>query len=160
VRAIDGIDRLIVHRAEEVVDPFAPLAAGADREEALVVFVAVPFEKGAEIKQRLVEQFLRVQQESDEQAAHTPVAIEERMNGLELVMNEGETNQRGQVRLGMEELLEHVERRVHLRNRWWNVGRVRNRRSGLADPILHAAKLARRAALAANAGQQLRVHLA
>src|SRR6266498_1531461 len=117
-------------------------------------------EERAEIEQRLLEELLRLQQERDEQPADAAVAVEKRMDRLELIVNERQADQRREMRLGVQELLEQVERGVHLRDRRRDVRRLRDLRSRLPDPVLHRAELARGAAIAAHALHQLTVQLA
>src|SRR5579883_1211296 len=92
------IGRLLgcLHHApqEEVYPPF-PIAILANSHEPIVVFGAMALKKIAQIEQGAVQHATATQQERDEEAPDAPIAIQERVNGLELSMGQRAVNQDG-----------------------------------------------------------------
>lgn len=91
----DGLLGGVLHAVQEKAHPRLPLTFVAHVSKVVVVLGTMLFEVKAEVEQRLMENALRTQQESDQQAAQTAIAIEEGVNGLELDMNEGRLDQGG-----------------------------------------------------------------
>jgi hypothetical protein len=86
-----GGDRLVGDRrdpVEEEVEPAFPVALYAHRVEATVVVLAVPFEEEAQVEQRLGQQLPVLEQQCHEQASDAAVAVEVRVDGLELHVQE------------------------------------------------------------------------
>src|SRR3990170_5503800 len=99
------------------------------------------------------------QQEGDEEAAHAPVAVQERVNGLELSMGESTGNQHRQVGLLMQEPLEVVQGLMHLVDRRRHKGRLLKWDIGRPDPVLRRTELSRLAVAATHPAQKLGVDL-
>ena len=84
-----------------------PVARGPDPLEELVVALSVLLEVKAEIEERPSERALVAENEHDEEAPAPAVAVEERVNGLELNVDEGRLQQRGRLdRIVVDEFLE------------------------------------------------------
>ena len=66
-------------------------------------------EEKAQVKQRLGEQLPVLQQERDEQATDAAVAVEKRVDSLELDMHEGGADERRQVVAAVDVLLKIAE---------------------------------------------------
>ena len=66
-------------------------------------------EEKAQVKQRLGEQLPVLQQERDEQATDAAVAVEKRVDSLELDMHEGGADERRQVVVAVDVLLKIAE---------------------------------------------------
>ena len=159
-RAANGVVRLLGHGAQKVVDPLLPLAVLADVEKQAVVVVAMPFEKSAEIEQRMIEQLLRVKEKRDQQPSDAAVAVEKRMNGLEVVVDQRERINAGRCDGACRNFSNASSASCIVGNRRRDVLRVGDSRAGRADPVLQMPELARVAAAAANAAHQPFVHFA
>src|SRR5437588_2499008 len=107
----------------------------------------------AEVEQRQPQRTAMHEQERDQEAADTAIAVEERVDGLELGMRERTVDQVRQPAVIVHELLEGFQRDLHS---WW---RGRHEACGLravaADPVLGAAKLPRRSLRSTHPGHQL-----
>src|SRR5262249_1369048 len=80
---------------------------------------------------------LRTQQQSEQQPAYATIAIPERMDRFELVVNQREPNQRRQsTAFLMKEFLKTIESFLHLRNRRRNVGGVLQPAASRSDEVL------------------------
>ena len=66
-------------------------------------------EEKAQVKQRLGEQLPVLQQERDEQATDAAVAVEKRVDSLELDVHEGGADERRQVVVAVDVLLKIAE---------------------------------------------------
>ena len=82
-----GIASLFRNTDKEEVDPFTPLSDLTDSEHEPVVPLPMSLEIGAQVQQRLRQQAVVTKQYGDQQPANAAVAIEERMDGLELGMS-------------------------------------------------------------------------
>jgi len=69
----------------------------------------VALEEKAQVKQRLGEQLPVLQQERDEQATDAAVAVEKRVDSLELDVHEGGADERRQVVAAVDVLLKIAE---------------------------------------------------
>ena len=145
---------------EEEVEPLLPGAAQADALQQLVVALPVPLEEQAEIEERLAPGPPRRTAASViEQSADAAVAVEERVDGLELDVRQACLDQNGQAassssagtaraRPGSPELV---------RGGGGTNTALPGRRA--ADPVLAAAELAGRLVGAAPMPEQDRVDL-
>ena len=82
---------------QEEPDPALPVARGPDPLEELVVALSLLLEVKAEIEERLSERALVAENERDEEVPEPAVAVEERVNGLELNVDQGSLQQRGRL---------------------------------------------------------------
>ena len=107
----------------------------------LVVAVAVALEVQAQIEERPAEYALGAQQQSDEEPSDSSVAVEERVDRLELGVRERRLHEHGGwVWVVVDELLEGAHRRSYLLPWWRHV--PRDGGAGAAEPVLAAAELA------------------
>src|SRR5205807_4929523 len=121
--------------------PRFPIALQADRVEQPVVLGAVALEEKAQVQQRLGEQLPVLQQERDEQATDAAVAVEKRVDGLELDVHERGADERRQVVVAVDVLLKIAEKTCQLLGRRRDENGVA--RTSAADPVLAASQLAR-----------------
>jgi len=128
-----------------------PVGIGADAQQRRVVLGAVRLDVRGQIEERLRQAAALSQEQRDEQAADTAVAVEERVDRLELLVHEGALDEIGQARPVLQEELPGGERGHHLIDRRWHVGGGRQRGSRRTDPVLRAAELARSHVRAAHA---------
>ena len=92
------------------------MAALAHGHQPVVIFGAVHFEKVAQVEQRSAEDAALAEQKSDEQPADATVAIEKRVDGFKLRVDEAEVHERWQ-RIGVvQKLFQVAERVIHLRH--------------------------------------------
>jgi hypothetical protein len=110
---ICGLDR---HGFEKVPYPFLPSTFPAHREQVTIIVVTMALEVRAEVEKRLREQFFGAQEKGDKQPAHAAIAIQEGMNGLELVVDEGKTDERGHLRRRMKVFFKPIQGIQHLLN--------------------------------------------
>lgn len=94
----DRISRLNRHCFEEVSDPFLQSPLLAYGKKMAIVIVPVPLEIRAQIQQGLREELLRAEKKSDQEPPDASVPIKKWMNNLELVVDQGEAHDRGQLR--------------------------------------------------------------
>jgi len=78
---------------QEELQPLPPRASLTDFQKTVIVFLAMALKKGAEIKQRPIENAALAEKKSDEKPPDTPVTIEERVNSLKLVMDQSQFDQ-------------------------------------------------------------------
>ncbi len=147
------------HAFEEEVEPRLPVALAAHAVEQVVVGRAVPLQVEAEVEERLVQYRRATEHQRDEQPADATVAVEERVDGLELHVRESRTHKdRQAIAVRVEEALQvgHavLDRRVRRRDETGVPG------PRAADPVLRAPELARGAAAPAAPRQQHAVDLA
>jgi hypothetical protein len=76
------------HAFQKKVHPGFPVSRGSDAVEQIVIHGAVFFEEEGEIEQGLREKAAMVEQQGNEQAAEATIAVEKRMDGLELHMGQ------------------------------------------------------------------------
>src|SRR3989441_8890368 len=79
-----GILRLTGHTVQEILQPRLPLAPRVHPLQPLIVVGARRLEEGAQVQKRRGQDFPLHQKERDEQAANASVAVDERVDGLEL----------------------------------------------------------------------------
>src|SRR5215208_67307 len=139
--SILGLTRDACKKVNDPLLPFAPLARG---EQSRVVLGAMPLEIGAEVEQWSAEQAPLAEQQRDEQSPDAPIAVEERMDCLELVVQHGEPDERRGWIVGVEVPLQIGQRLVHLRNVRRNDRGLSKRAPRGADPVLCSTKFARR----------------
>src|SRR5271165_4693888 len=85
------------HAAQKECKPFFPIAGVADGLEMLIVGSAVPFEKMVQIEHGLEENLTLTEEEGDEEPPDASVAVEERVNRLELGMSETNLNKQREI---------------------------------------------------------------
>ena len=124
---------------QEEIEPLFPGAVGADALEEFVVGAAVFFEKKAEIEERLGQDAVVAEQHRDEEAAGAAVAVEERVDGLELRVGEAGADEGGHVVVVKEEF-ERAHAREDLVGRGRDEEGVAGARAG--DPVLRGAEFA------------------
>jgi hypothetical protein len=154
----DGLAGGLDDAGEEEREPLLPIAIQADVLKEFVVGLAVALEVKGEIEERLAEDTLRAENEGDEQTAETTIAIEERVNGLELDVSEGGLEQRaGRNRIVVQEFFQ----RSHAIQ-----GEFRRRRNeagipgtGTAEPILRALEFAGLFSRASTAREEAGVNI-
>jgi hypothetical protein len=143
--------------AQEKLKPTVDVPALANGLQGGHIVVAIPFKVGGEVQQRLIEDVLLDEVEDDQEAAEAAVAVQERVDRLELEVGEGAPNEEREIHVLVQKRLEIVERileEISRRRHEKRVGGV-----GSADPVLATAKLARRPLLPANPLQQFGMHL-
>ena len=144
---------------QEEEQPRRPGAVGAHRLEQAVVLVAVGLDVGGGIEHRVREAAALDEEQRDEQAAEPAVALEERVDGLEALVQERALHERREAGALSDEPVPLGERRVHLGHRRGHVDRRLDGRPRRSDPVLAAAELARRPGGVAHAAQQALVQL-
>src|SRR5262249_46853900 len=123
----------------------------------LVVALPVALEIVREVEHRLVQHAALAQQEGDQQAPDAAVAVEERVNGLELRVRKADLDQQWQITLRVGKCLEIGERlRDDIRG-GRNEGGFVQSATARADPVLSAAQLTGRQSRAADAVEKLLV---
>src|SRR6266498_5290977 len=158
-RAQDRLGRDLLDAAEEEPEPRLPVSVDPYGLQAVVVLGAVLLEEPAQVQERQREHLPLTEQERHEQPSDAPVAVEERVDRLELRVGEPGVHERRE-RLIVQELLEVAEN-VHELPRWRrHERRVSDRRGAGADPVLRPPELARIAMLATHALHELGVDLA
>jgi hypothetical protein len=100
-------------------------------------------EVGAEVQERLGEQVALDEHERDEELPYAALAVEEGVDGLDLVVDQGGVHQRREPGILVDVPLQRVQSRGDLPWRWGDVGSLSYFRTRRADPVLYAAKLAR-----------------
>lgn len=98
--------------------------------------------------------------EGDEEPANAPVAIKKRVDGLELGVRQTAADERRQIVLLVQELLQVVECTRHLGDRRRHKGSLRKGRVLRPDPVLALAELAGELVGPADAAHKLSVDLA
>src|ERR1700720_3250054 len=115
-------------------------------------------EEQAQIQKWLLQHSACAQQKCDEQPPETAVAVEERVNGLELHMHEACFDKNGDLRrFGMYELFQIRHQVENLIGRRWNIDRIAGPCS--ADPVLRTPEFARLLVRATTPGKQNVVNL-
>ena len=127
---------------QEEAKPALPPAVLPYGAEPIVVLGPVALQVVAYVEERPVQDARVDELEGDEEPAHAPVAVQERVDGLELGVHEAAVDEHGQVALFVQELLKVVERLGHLGHRRRDEGGLGEGRSARADPVLAPAKLA------------------
>src|SRR5947207_3028551 len=158
-RRIGGLTGGFHDTRQEEIEPTLPVAGLAHGLEALVIGVAVGLEIKAEIEERAAQHALLAEEQRDKQPPEPAVAVEERVDGLELYMSEPRLHEDGNLRRSrVQEPLEIAHASPDLARRRRHEGSIARPRA--ADPVLAAAKLAGLAPFASPAGEQDAVDLA
>src|SRR5690606_27196199 len=141
LRRLDRSLRRHTHALQEESEPGLPVAFPPDEVEQRVVLLAVLLEVEAEVEQRIAQHAVVAEQKRDQEPADAAVAVEERMDRLELHVGEAGPDE---VRQAVAPIVEEALERSHrVRDRG-----VRRRhehgitRPGAADPVLGTPKLA------------------
>ena len=137
----DRIDGLCCDRVEEQREPALEVSVLADALQCCVVLVSSFLEVGGDVQDWCREAVANHEEEDDEESAEPTVAVEERMDGLELVVEEGLLDERRQGRLFVDERFEIVEEVAEFIRWWRNEGRGLDRGAGRTDPVLRRAEL-------------------
>ena len=140
----DGSCRRALDAFEEEIDPGFPVALLAHAIEQLVVAAAVLLEEQAQIEQRLLQHASLDQHQHDQQPAQATIAVQKRVDGLELHVGQGGPHQHRQgvrtIWSAMDEVLQLAHARTYQPLRRWHEAGVA--RPGAADPLLTAPELA------------------
>ena len=118
------------------------IATLADALQRVVVGLASRLEVGREIQQWLGETVADDEEEDDEKPSKTAVAIEERVDRLELVVQECRLNERGQLGILVDEPLEVTQQARELLWGWGNEGGGFDRGTSGPDPVLCRTEIA------------------
>jgi hypothetical protein len=113
-----------------------------------------------EVQHGLVQHAALGEQERDQQPPDAAVAVEERVNRLELDVGQRDLDERWQVVVAMEELLQLAERRGHHMVRGRHERRVVQPCAGGTDPVLAGSQFAGLQTTAAHAFHLLGVDFA
>ena len=100
------------------------------------------------------------EEEGNQETPDAPIAVEEGVNGFELGVRQADLDQKRQIVFGMQEFFEIAERTRHDIGRRRNEGRLVQRATTGADPVLRAAQFARRELRTAHPGEKLFVDFA
>lgn len=92
----DGSGRRAFDTFQEEVNPCFPVAVLADAIEQFVVAAAVLLEEQAQLEQRLLQHPGIDQHQHDQQPAQSAVAVQKRVDGLELHVGQGGPHQHRQ----------------------------------------------------------------
>lgn len=150
-----GVACLSADAAKEEGDPRYEVALLARDQQVVVVLAAMLFEVGGEVEQRLAERAAQHQHQRDHQTSDPTVAVEERMDRLELVVGDGELHEQREVGL-VEELLQIAQRALHLAGGWRHEDGIVQ--GAASDPHRALAQLPRQAVLAPHAVEQTFLH--
>lgn len=121
MRCLKRSHRLLMNTDKEEIDPRFPVSVGAYAEHQVSISALMLLEVPAEIEQGLRQDALFAQLERNEYPSHSPVAIHERMDGLELIVDERQMNQERKPTLTRPDvLLQVIEGCSHFNDRWWN----------------------------------------
>jgi hypothetical protein len=143
---------------QEERDPRFPVSVAADTIQEVVVRGAIPFEIEAEVEERVAEDPRLAEQQRDEETADAAVAVEKRMDRLELHVRQGRAQEhRHAVALRVKELLEL--RHALGNRRVWRRHESGVSRSRATNPVLGAAEFARILPASAAAGEEDSVDL-
>jgi len=132
----------VAHAGEEVGDPAVPVTCGADVEEMAVIVVAVSLKIRGKVEQRLRKQAGVAEIKGDEKPTDATVAVKKRVDGLELIVEEGDFDEMGLGGVTMQVAFPLAEERVNLVGGWRHVSGGVQRGAGTSDPVLGAAEFA------------------
>ncbi len=118
LRSVDRVGGLSRHRRQEELEPLLHLTALSDSLQSVVVVGPVGLEEATQVQQRARQQVTFDQEEDDQQAPEPAVAVEERVDRLELVMGERGRDERRQVVIVVDESLEVGERCAEIVDGW------------------------------------------
>jgi hypothetical protein len=144
---------------EEIPYPLFPRPLLTYREEELIVLIPVLLEISAQMKHGLGEQLLRTEKHGDEKTPDPSIPIQERMNDLELVVNESQAHERRQLRRGVKVFFERIQSEVHFVDWGRDKGCILESASRGTNPVLRASKLAWGLSFAPNPCHQLLMDL-
>ena len=77
------------HPLQEELDPPLPVASEPDRHQPVVILGPVGLQVIAQVEQRALEDLPLAEQEGDQEPSHAAVAVDERVDGLELGVGQG-----------------------------------------------------------------------
>ncbi len=145
---------------QEEREPGLPSAQIPNGLEVVVVLLAVPLEVVREVKDRLVQDASFREEERDQQTADAPVAVEERVDRLELHMCQSDLDERRQVVGLVNELLEVAKRVGNDVMRRRHEASGVDHRTGRTDPVLARPKFSWLEFAAADALHEFGVNFA
>ena len=154
----DSVPGLEFHPAQEIRQPRLPFPVFRHPLQAGVVLLARSFKVSAQVEKGFRQEAAGDEQQRNEQAADAPVAVEKRMDGLELRVDERGVHQRREG-VVVKELLPLPKAGHQLAGRRGNVPGVLEDASGRTDPVLGAAKLSRGSRVSPDAPHQSLVQL-
>ncbi len=117
-----GLERLIGrvrNTGKEEIEPGFPCPVLAHLLKQAVIVGAMRFQIQAQIEERLAQHTVDAQVQRYQQATDPAVSIQERVDGLELDMQQPGLDQCGQTRaILVYEALKRIETSIHLGRRW------------------------------------------
>src|ERR1035441_2863965 len=142
-----GIVGGLLDAAEEEPEPTLPVALEPNGRQVRKVLVSMAPEVGAQVQDWGLQHTALAEQQGDEQPPDPAVAVEERMDGLELRVDQPADDQEGEARVqtvsSMDVLLEGTDGLFHHLGRWWDEGSLRQGAPGRPDPVLGGSELPR-----------------
>ena len=135
------------------------VVGGPHSHQGVVVADPVALEEVRQVKGWLGQQAVAYQVERHQQASNTPIAVQKRVDGLELVVGDGKPDQMRDVNLVI------VPEEFQVAHQLWNAIRVGRNEDGVRqtrspDPVLAGAELTRLLVLAAHTLHQAGMGLA
>src|SRR4051794_26977003 len=149
----------LFHAGQEKLQPSLPIAIIANRRQTVIVLRTMRFQINTQVEQGLFQDVAFAEEKRHEQSSDSPVAVQERMDGLELRVGESAVNQRRQRLAVVKKLLECVERIMHRGHRRRDESRIRQGAVRRPDPVLRTPELARITVRTAYACHESRVNL-
>ncbi len=116
-RGVGGLHAHLRDAAQEKREPCLKVAYVPHCLKPLVVLLPMTLEVVGQVEDRLLQRAALAQQKRDEEPTDAAVAVEKRMDGLELRMRQTDLHEQRQVVLLVKKRLECAERRRHLRGR-------------------------------------------
>src|SRR3989344_5107465 len=121
--------------------------------QVIKVFPSIVFEEGGKIQYRMLQKLFMHQMQRDEEASGAAVAIEKRVNRLELIMAHGYANECGNLRRGlMPKTLKIAEEVGEIDE--WRRNELCGGGSRSPDPVLAHANFSRHLVFATDSLQQ------
>lgn len=127
---------------EEEGQPSLPIAVVPYRLDAIIIFLTIPLEIIRQIQHRLEQHVLFTQQKRDEQPADASIAVQKRVDGLELGVDQADLDQQGQRRPVMEEPFQVAEGIEDFMGRGRNESGFGQGATARPDPVLAGSQLA------------------
>ncbi len=157
-RSNQRVVRLGLDAVQEQPEPAVEVAPVTNPLERVVVRLTTALEEGRKVQQRRGKPVANDEEEHDQETADTAIAVEERVDRLELVVHESRLDERRELRIVVDEALEIAEQTSKLAGGWRNERRRFYRRAGRPDPVLRGAELAGLALPAAHTGEEYTMH--
>ena len=80
------------YAGQEKTNPVNKVIAQADSHQGIVITGAIPLEIGGKVQGRLGQELVIDQIERYQKASDTPIAIQKRVDGLKLIMTDGDAD--------------------------------------------------------------------